>query len=152
MDVGCYCVSGSRNLFGDPDVVFGEQVTTTSGVDKVFSGSMRMPNEVLGTFDSGLTLTTRDELEVVGDEASLFVDDPWHCRTPGIERRADDKVEEIGVPAADSYQLELENFSDAIRGEAEPLLDREDALGQARAIEALYRSADERRPVALSEL
>jgi predicted dehydrogenase len=41
-------------------------------------------------------------------------------------------------------------MSDAIRGEAEPLLGREDALGQARAIEALYRSAAEARPVNLA--
>ena len=43
----------------------------------------------------------------------------------------------------------LENMSDAIRGEAKPPLGRADALGQARAIEALYRSAEEGRPVAL---
>jgi predicted dehydrogenase len=40
-------------------------------------------------------------------------------------------------------------MSDAIRGEAEPLLGRQDALGQARAIEALYRSAEAGQPVAL---
>jgi hypothetical protein len=37
----------------------------------------------------------------------------------------------------------------AIAGEAEPLLGRDDAVGQARASEALYRSADEGRPVEL---
>jgi xylose dehydrogenase (NAD/NADP) len=56
-------------------------------------------------------------------------------------------AEEIAVEPADSYRLQLENMSDAIRGEAEPLLGREDAVGQARAIEALYRSAAEGRPV-----
>ena len=151
MDVGCYCVSGTRNLLGEPHTVFGEQVTSPSGVDKVFSGSMRMAGDVLASFDSALTLTTRDELEVIGDEASLFVDDPWHCRSPVIELRSDDKVEAIDLDAADSYQLQLENFSDAITGDAQPLLGRKDAVGQARAIEALYRSADEGRPVSLSD-
>ena len=32
----------------------------------------------------------------------------------------------------------------AIRGEKAPLLGRDDAMGQARVIEALYRSADSR--------
>jgi D-xylose 1-dehydrogenase (NADP+, D-xylono-1,5-lactone-forming) len=41
-----------------------------------------------------------------------------------------------------SYQLELENWSEVIRGEAEPLLDRADAVGNARALEALYASAE----------
>ncbi len=49
----------------------------------------------------------------------------------------------MDVEDLDRYRLQMENFSDgdAIRGEAEPLLGRDDALGQARAIDALYRSA-----------
>ncbi len=50
-------------------------------------------------------------------------------------------VERIEVPHADSYQLELENVADAISGAAPLLLGRDDAVGQARAIDALYRSA-----------
>jgi predicted dehydrogenase len=83
----------------------------------------------------------RDELEAVGSEGSIFIDDPWHCKVPGIELRRDGKVERIEVERADSYRLELENVSDAIRGEGELLLGREDAVAQARAIEALYASA-----------
>ena len=49
-----------------------------------------------------------------------------------------------------SYLLEAENMSAAIRGEASPLLGRADAYGQARAIEALYEAADTGRTVALS--
>ena len=48
---------------------------------------------------------------------------------------------------ADRYRLQLENFAAAIQGEAEALLGREDALGQARTIEALYRSAETGTPV-----
>ena len=47
----------------------------------------------------------------------------------------------IAEEAVNAYALEVENFGAAIRGEAEPLLGRADALGQARAIEALYAAA-----------
>jgi xylose dehydrogenase (NAD/NADP) len=147
MDVGCYCVSGTRLLGGEPEQVYGEQVLSQSGVDELFTGTMRFPGDVLGQFDAGLVLPERDELEAIGEEGSLFLDDPWHCKRPVIEHRTDGSVEEIAVEPADSYRLQLENMSDAIRGEAEPLLGREDAVGQARAIEALYRSATEGRPV-----
>ena len=60
---------------------------------------------------------------------------------PGIELRRDDGVERIATERADSYQLELENVSDAIRGDGELLLGREDAVAQARALDALHRSA-----------
>jgi xylose dehydrogenase (NAD/NADP) len=149
MDVGCYCVSGARLLAGEPERVYGEQVLGDSGVDVLFAGTLRFPGGVVAQVDSGLHLPHRDELEAIGDEGSLFLDDPWHCTDPGIELRRGDEVERIAVEPANSYRLELENLSLAIRGEAEPLLGREDAVGQARALEALYRSADEGVPVGL---
>ncbi|MGN6431013.1 MAG: gfo/Idh/MocA family oxidoreductase, partial [Gaiellaceae bacterium] len=51
-------------------------------------------------------------------------------------------AEHIPIEPANSYRLELENVSAAIRGEAPLLLGREDALGQARTIDELYRSAE----------
>jgi xylose dehydrogenase (NAD/NADP) len=147
MDVGSYCVSGVRLLTGEPEQVYGEQIVSSTGVDEVFTGTMRFSGDVLAELDSGLVLPMRDELEAIGEEGSLFLDDPWHCKKPVIELRTDAGTELISVEPADSYRLELENLSDAIRGEAEPLLGREDAVGQARAIEALYRSAAEGRPV-----
>jgi len=141
MDVGCYCVSGSRLLAGEPEQVYGAQFVGSSGTDWVFSGTMRFPGDVLAQFDCGTALPERDELEAIGSDGALFLDDPWHCVEPVIEVRRDGRVERIEVEHADSYRLEVENLSDAIRGAAEPLLGRDDAVGQARAIEALFRSA-----------
>jgi predicted dehydrogenase len=148
MDVGCYCVSGSRLAAGaEPVSVFGRAWYGPSGTDWVFTGSMRFPGDVLATFDCGTALPNRDELEVIGSEGSLFLDDPWHVNTPVIEHRADGKVERIQLEREDSYRLELENVGDAATGEAELLLGREDAMGQARALEALHRSAQSGEPV-----
>jgi predicted dehydrogenase len=110
---------------------------------------MRFPGGTVAQFDCGLYLPMRDELEAIGDQGSVFLDDPWHCTEPVIVLRRDGGEERIAVTPADSYRLELENLSDAIQGEAEPLLGRADAVGQARTIEALYRSAAEGKPVRL---
>jgi xylose dehydrogenase (NAD/NADP) len=149
MDVGSYCVSGARLLAGEPEAVYGEQVAAASGVDELFMGTLRFPDGALAEIDCGLVLPVRDELEAIGEEGSIFLDDPWHCRSPVLEVRRDDGTERIELAPVDSYRLELENMSAAIRGRAKALLGREDALGQARAIEALYRAADEGRPVLL---
>jgi D-xylose 1-dehydrogenase (NADP+, D-xylono-1,5-lactone-forming) len=148
IDVGCYCVSGSRLLAGEPELVYGQRRVGPSGTDWVFTGSMRYPNDVLALFDCGTALPDRDELEAIGSEGSLFLDDPWHARRPVIELRRDGSVERIELEPVDSYRLELENVSDAIRGEAEPLLGRDDAVANARAVEALYASAESGEPVA----
>jgi predicted dehydrogenase len=147
MDVGCYNVSGSRLLGDEPEKVYGEAWFGPSGTDWVFTGTLRFPGNVIATFDCGTALPERDELEAIGSDGSLFLDDPWHCFEPGIELRKDGKTERIEVERADSYRLELENLSDAIRGADEPLLGREDALGQARTLEALHKSATSGQPV-----
>ena len=141
MDVGSYCVSGSRLLAGEPEEVYGAQFVGSTGTDWVFTGTMRFPGDVLAQFDCGTAVSARDELEAIGSAGSLFLDDPWHCVEPVIELRRDGEVERIELEQADSYRLEVENLSDAIRGAAAPLLGRQDAFGQARAIEALFRSA-----------
>jgi xylose dehydrogenase (NAD/NADP) len=149
MDVGCYCVSGSRLLGGEPEYVYGDAWYGPSGTDWVFAGTMRFPGNIVATFDCGTALAERDELEAIGSEGSLFLDDPWHCNEPVIELRRDGASERIELEPADSYRLELENHSDAIRGDVELLLGREDALGQARALEALHEYATTGVPVKL---
>jgi predicted dehydrogenase len=149
MDVGCYNVSGSRLLGGEPERVWGEAWYGPSGTDWVVSGTLRFPGDILATFDCATALAERDELEAIGSEGSLFLDDPWHCVDPVIELRRDDGVERIELEHVDSYRLELENMSEAIRGETELLLGRDDAVAQAKVLEALHRSATTSEPVSL---
>ncbi len=151
MDVGCYCVSASRLLAGEPERAYGEKVTNESGVDLRFAATLRFPGGVVCQFDSALDIPDRAELEVIGERGSLFLSDPWHgWVAPRIELRTDGGAEEIPFEPVDPYRLELENFTDAILGKGKPLLGRADALGQARTIDALLRSAEEGRPVLLS--
>jgi xylose dehydrogenase (NAD/NADP) len=82
MDVGCYCISGSRLLAGEPELVYGEQVAAPSGVDELFTGTLRFAADVLAEIDCGLVLPERDELEAIGEEGSIFLDDPGTAASP----------------------------------------------------------------------
>ncbi|MBA2460971.1 MAG: Gfo/Idh/MocA family oxidoreductase [Actinobacteria bacterium] len=153
MDVGCYCVSGARLLAGEPERVLGEQVVGESAVDVAFHGTIRFPDDVVAQFDASFVAPSRQRLEVVGETGELVVEEPWRVGpTAAPLLRRDGETERIDVPTGSSYRLELEDFAAAVRGglsvettlslERPPLLGRDDALGQARAIEALYRSAE----------
>ena len=143
MDVGCYCVSGARLVAGEPVEVLGARVSGADGVDVRFTGMLRFEGDVLATFDCGIDMANRYGLELVGSEGSLFLADPWHSREPVLELRgADGSVEEVAVERANPYACELRDLAAAVAGERKPLLGRADAVGQARAIAALYRSAE----------
>ncbi|HEX5195271.1 MAG TPA: Gfo/Idh/MocA family oxidoreductase [Solirubrobacteraceae bacterium] len=141
MDVGCYCVNAARMLAGEPEQVRAFETKGGDGVDVTFAGVMRFAGDVLAHFDSGLVLSDRSQLEIVGDRGALLLSDPWHCREPGIDWRRDGETRRIAIEPADAYRLEVENLSAAIAGTARPLLGRDDAVGQAAAIEALLAAA-----------
>jgi predicted dehydrogenase len=141
MDVGCYCVSAARLLAGEPEAFGAVQTRAPSGVDVRLAGAMAHPGGVLSHFDCALDLPNRTELEVVGADGVLFAADPWHARSAGLELRREEGVERIEVEQADAYTCQLENFAAAVAGTAPPLLGREDAVGQARAIGALSAAA-----------
>ena len=84
---------------------------------------------------------------MAGTRGALWLDDPWHARNPAIElRRADGSVERVAVEQLNPYACELQDFAAAVAGASAPRYGREDALAQARAIAALYASAEANQP------
>jgi xylose dehydrogenase (NAD/NADP) len=147
MDVGCYCVSGCRTLASaEPVRGYAEHIPGGNGVDVALVATLRFPGDVVAHFDCGVSYLGGDQLEAVGSEGSVFLDDPWHGREAVIELRRNGLVERIETGPANSYALELADFEAAVRGEDPPLLTRADAVAQARAIEALYTSAERNVP------
>jgi predicted dehydrogenase len=151
MDVGCYPVNMARYLAGEPERVSAEQLVGGGVVDVVMAGVLRFADGVIAHFDSGLAMPARREVEVVGSTGVLRVENPWHPVPDGIELWPDGAAtpEVIHGPAADAYALEVADLSAAARGEGEPLLGRADAVGQARALEALYASAQSGQTIVL---
>ena len=147
MDVGCYCVSGMRLLAGEPVRVNGERVGEE--VDGRFAAVLRFAGDVTGTFDCGMDVYPRSGLEIVGDEATLWIADPWHGLTPGIVLRRGLGEERIEVEAVNPYGRELLEVEAAVAEGRPPRMDRAESLGQARTIAALYQAAGEGRSVTL---
>lgn len=146
MDVGCYCVSAARLIAGEPLEVGAQLVGGGAGVDVRLVAWLHFAGDVLATIDCGLDMAARDELEVTGTRGVVWLDDPWHARTPAIELRREGSLERIAVEPSNPYARELEDFAAAVAGERPPRFGREDALGQARTIAALYESAEANRP------
>jgi D-xylose 1-dehydrogenase (NADP+, D-xylono-1,5-lactone-forming) len=137
MDLGCYCVGITRLLAGEPEIVFGRTRAGPTGVDLGFTGLLQFPGGVFGQFHCAFDLPAASIVEAIGSNGTVVAPEPFRCL--GYLEVNGDRIE---VKSVDRYLLQLENFSEAIRGAAQPLLGRADALQQARTIAALYRSAE----------
>jgi D-xylose 1-dehydrogenase (NADP+, D-xylono-1,5-lactone-forming) len=143
MDVGCYCVSAIRLIAGEPESSVCRLVREAGGVDVLAVAGMTLLGDVLAHFDCGMVTAARDELEVVGSDGSLFLDDPWRGIEPVIEVRAGDgTVERVEVPRANPFACELEELAAVAAGERPARFGRGDAVAQARALADLYDAAE----------
>jgi D-xylose 1-dehydrogenase (NADP+, D-xylono-1,5-lactone-forming) len=137
MDVGCYCVSGARLLAGEPERALGEAVRAASGVDVRFDGRLEFAGGVTAAFSCALDRPFEARLTALGAAGEATLTDPWLAVEPALELRRDGRAERIAVERADPFVLEVEDFAHAIRDGRAPRLGRDDAVGQARVLEAL---------------
>ncbi len=146
-DVGSYPVSFIRRVLGEPEEVFGWQSLTKRGVDEGFSGLLRYPGGVLGSFDSGFRHQFRIEAEVVGSEGVLRLERPYVMDPVSriVIQRGDEEVVD-SASEVNPYQCEVEAVAAAaLNGKPLPV-----PLSSSRAnvatLLALYESAREGVP------
>jgi len=150
-DLGCYCVSAARLFAGEPHRLYAEAVLDASGIDVRLAATMRFGRDVFAQLDVGMDLPRRDELELIGSEGAIIVSDPWLCREDTIELRRGVLRESLPVDPEgtyaltgdddDVYRIEIDAVSAAITAGTDLPWGRQDAIDQARALQALISSA-----------
>jgi predicted dehydrogenase len=150
-DVGCYPVSYTRFILGEEPVeVFGRQVTTEREVDHTFVGMMRFGSGALTSFDCGFRSAQRWGMEIVGEQGSITLSNPFK---PGLKDtivlHRGDATEEIPAPPMELYIGEIDDMADAVLDGKPQRISLEDSLANTRALVALYQSAREGRVIAL---
>lgn len=142
-DVGCYCVSGVRLAFGaEPRRAAAFGRFAEDGADREVAGVLEFDGGV-GTVSCSISSARRERMEIVGTEGRISLDAPFRADKSGsslnITRGGETATESF--PEADPYLAELEEFAAAIREGREPAIGPDEMLGNARAIEALLKSA-----------
>jgi xylose dehydrogenase (NAD/NADP) len=142
-DVGCYPLSYARAMVGEePLGVFGWQVTGSTGVDEMFLAQMRFPGNVFAQFDCGVRIPYCVFMEFIGDEANLFIPNPFNPGTKEFLYLTKKRnVEKIKVKGADPYQCEVEDMADAILLGKPPRVSLADSHANTAAMLALFESA-----------
>ena len=145
MDVGCYTLDAARFLFdAEPiEVTALQRFDPDLGVDTTFVALARFPGDRLAIIDGSFDLSGPQRYEIVGERGSIVVDP---CFQPGfgptsitINRGGERRL--IEVSGVDQYALEADHFVRSARA-GRLLPPAEDGRAQARAVEALYRSAE----------
>jgi predicted dehydrogenase len=149
MDLGCYCVSFGRWIFGEePQRVLGvEDRDPMFGTDRLASGILDFGRGT-ATFTCATQLAPYQRVNLHGTEGRIEIEIPanappdrptrlWHQRGP--------TVNEIAFEICDQYLLQADGFARAILDDTPVPTPLPDAVGNMRAIEAIRASAREAR-------
>jgi predicted dehydrogenase len=147
MDLGCYCMHWIRTMAGDePTIVSAGARCETPGVDLDIEAEM--------AFTSGPTaslkcsMQPRDgklhrRLRVHGDAGLLEIDNPVspHSGATLSFEGPNAPMPEIVSGGDTTFHHQLRHVLEVLEGRAEPLTGGDDAIGNMRAIDAIYRAA-----------
>jgi predicted dehydrogenase len=157
MDIGCYPIMLSRWLFGgDPvEVVADIERDPDMRIDRLTSALLRFPAGQ-ASFTCAGQLVPYQRIQIFGTAGRIEVEVPFNAPPDrGCHIFIDDGRGLLGegcrtlsVDAVDQYTLQGDQFSAAIRGNGSVPVSLEDAIANMSVIDALFRSAVERRWVA----
>ena len=147
LDVGCYPVFGIRWAFGAEPVRVYATAKYEFGVDVQMSALLWLADGRVASFDCGFASPMRQWLEIVGTTGVIHVPEMWvpgPSATFAVER--DGKPPEVhAVEGEDQIAHMLDDLSRAVLEQRPVVPDPSNAAATLRVLDALARSAIERR-------
>ena len=144
MDVGCYCISLSRFIFGGkPQRVFGiMEYDPQFKTDRLASGILDFGRGT-SAFTCATQLSPFQRVNIVGTEGRVEIEIPFNApidRPCKMWHQHGKEVEEIVIPTCDQYTLQGDAFALAVLNNTPVPTPLEDAVANMDVIEALRRS------------
>ena len=150
-DVGCYPINfvglvvdtlaGGAPAAGGVPAKIAVDSTWERGVDMNFSALLHYPSGVMAMIQSGLNAHRQIYAEIIGTQGTLQVPDAFLGDSNSLRLLVGDERREIPVTACDRYQLEIEDFSDAVlRGRA-PAFSLVETVRNAEVLDRLLAAA-----------
>jgi predicted dehydrogenase len=145
MDIGCYCISQSRFIFGaEPRRVFGiMEYDPKFQVDRLTSGILDF-GDGTSTFTCSTQLTPYQRVNIYGTEGQVEIEIPFNAppdRPCKMWHQHGSEIDEIVLDICDQYTIQGDRFSQAVLNDTEVPTPLEDAVANMKVIEALVRSA-----------
>ncbi len=146
MDIGCYCISLSRFIFGkEPKRVNGlVEFDPKFKTDRMASGILDFSGGT-STFTCSTQVMPFQRVNIFGDQGGIEIEVPFNAPPDKPTRlwlHTADKTEEITFEICDQYTIQGDLFSKAILDNTKVPTPLEDALNNMLVIEAVFKSSE----------
>ena len=148
-DIGCYCINLSRMLFErEPTRIEASLTRDGTGTDVLTSAILGFDEDV-ATFTCSTRVEPDQRVHVYGTEGRISIGIPFNIPpdrpaeitvTSGGDPPSNPDSETLTFPAADMYTIQAEWFANAALDGEPPPIPPDDAIGNLRVIEAVFRA------------
>ena len=148
MDIGCYCISLSRFIFGaEPWRVCGiREEDPEMKVDRLTSGILEFTSGT-STFTCATQLVPYQRVNIFGTKGRIEIEIPFNTpsdRPCKVWYGDGNRVEEVILEVCNQYTIQGDLFSRAVLKDREVPVPLEDAVANMQVIEAIISSARSR--------
>ncbi|MCX4186705.1 Gfo/Idh/MocA family protein [Methylophaga sp. OBS4] len=148
-DIGPYAVHTARLWFDEePVAVTAMAKLNEHGADVSLSGIFDFDDGRYAHFEMSFEHARRSEYEIIGTLGGIKCRTVWQHPTdkPVISWWTDaGDQQDVTLPAANHFNLEIEHFSDCVLNNKTPALSLADARGNCKAINAALQSVREQK-------
>jgi len=149
MDIGCYCISLSRFIFGkEPERVFGiVDYDPELQTDRLASAILDF-SPGTSSFTCSTQLTPYQRVNIFGTKGRIEIEIPFNAplnEPTKIWIQSKTGIQEIVFEAANQYTIQGDLFSRAILDNTTVPTELEDAVNNMKIIEAIIESSNEKR-------
>jgi len=153
MDIGCYCISLSRFLYGEEPLRVMGQITPYAGyeVDCFVSGIMEFADGN-ATFTASTKSEAEQFVEVHGEQGSILIPLPFNPIADTITHivlKRDGQREDIVQQPSDHYRNMAEAFAQSVHDKTHVPTPLADARANMKIIDAIFASAASSQWVAI---
>lgn len=146
MDIGCYCISLSRFLFGEePARAFGRvERDPDFRTDRLTSGILEF-SAGTSTFTCATQMFLSQRVTIFGTEGRIELEIPFNAppdRPTRIWHTTSNGTEEITFEICDQYTIQGDLFAQAILNDTDVPTPLIDAVQNMQAIEAVFASGE----------
>ena len=144
MDIGCYCISTARFLYGtEPGTVYGEvEIDPNFGVDTKASGILTFGKKT-STFTCSTLMQNFQRVMVFGTAGMIEIEVPFNpdaTKPASIHLTTDEGRTTLSIETANHYVRQADAFCHAIINNTNVPTPLHDAVANMKVIDAMFES------------
>ncbi|WP_201861548.1 Gfo/Idh/MocA family protein [Microvirga soli] len=154
-DIGIYSLQAARYLTGEEPVeVFGQISNVKDDprfreVEDRVAFQLRFPSGAVANLSSSYSTASVKRIQAFGEKGSLILDPGTEYEGNKLTVQSEKGRQEVKVKEQSQFAAEMDHFSQSVMENRNPKTPGEEGLRDVRILQAIYRSAQEAKPVTL---